>query len=348
MNFTIIHDFPAPDLEAGWRRGLAKVVIPSHYDAPEFFREPFWGDKKPFAVLAMDGTDVAGGLTGLHLGEVTQSGLNSRPQIWVDRTKNIDQTLDALGRGLLQEAGSSKLVIAFTWPSLPLAAFEPLGFKQRELAGNVMLDLTIGPDKLFKQFAHERRKNIRGALRNNVEVSVAETPETIDEAYKIYYNWYHANTRKEIESEEISEAHFKQMYSLTNNRRMFVARYDGKMVACTSFRFHRGGLIEASENFSMAEYFHVRPNDLVYWRAIEWACAEGFPLHSLGGSHRFHRKAGGPIVPIIRYRSDRTFLRRHDLEETVRDKGRKALRKLPPKVEKIVRRLIGREVREGW
>jgi len=348
MNFTIIHDFPAPDLEASWRRGLANVDVPSHYDAPEFFREPFWDGKKPFAVLAIDGGDVAGALTGVHFGEVTQSGLDSRPQIWVDRTRNLDQTLGALGRGLLQEAGASKLVIAFTWPSLPLTAFEPLGFKGRELTGNVMLDLSMGPDKLFKQFAHERRKNIRAALRNNVEVSLATTPEDIDEAYKVYHDWYHANTRKEIESEEISEAHFTQMYALTANRCMFIARFEGKAVACTSFRFHRGGLIEASENFSLAEYFHVRPNDLVYWRAIEWACAEGFPRHSLGGSHRFHRKAGGPIVPIIRYRKDRTFLHRYDLEETVRDNGRKVLHRLPPNVEKTVRRLVGHEIREGF
>jgi hypothetical protein len=348
MDFTIIHEFPAPDLEARWRRGLANVAVPSHYDAPEFFREPFWTGKKPFAVLALDGGDVAGALTGLHLGQTTQSGLNCRPQIWVDRTKNTEAALNALGRGLLEESGPSKLVVAYTWPSLPLAAFEPLGFRRRELAGNVMLDLTMGPDKLFKQFAHERRKNIRGALRNNVQVSVADTPEAIDEAYQVYRHWYHANTRKVIESEEISEAHFKQTWALPTNRRMFVARYNGKMVACTSFRFHRGGLIEASENFSLAEYFHVRPNDLVYWRAIEWACAEGFPLNSLGGSHQFHRKAGGPIVPILRYRLDRTFFHRYDLEEAVRDRGRRALRSLPPRVETFVRHLIGHEIRLGW
>jgi len=348
MDFTIIHEFPAPDLEKGWRDGLSRSEMPSHYDAPEFFSEPIWIGKEPFAVLALDAGAVTGALTGLRLGQDLSSGLNSRPQIWVDKTKNVEGTLDSLARGLLAEAGRAKLVTVYTWPSLPLDAFQRFGFRRRQLAGNVMLDLTMGPDKLFKQFAHERRKNIRNAIKHGVNVSLATTAEEVKEAYGVYYQWYHANTRKEIESEEISASAFERMYRLTGNRRLFVARHSGKIIACTSFRFAPGGLIEASENFSLTEFFHLRPNDLLYWRAIEWACKEGLPRHSLGGSHRFHRKAGGPIVPILRYRLDRTWLRRHDLSETLHDKARQAVRKLPPRLEKMVRRVFRREIPDGW
>lgn len=347
MDFTIVHDFPAPDLERGWRDGLSRCEMPSHYDAPEFFREPFWTNKKPFAVLALD-PGVAGALTGVHEGDQVVSGLLSRPQIWVDKTKDAGATLDALARGLVAEAGQAKLVSVYTWPSLSLVPFQRFGFRRRQFPGNVVLDLTQGPEKLFKQFAHERRKNIRNAIKHGVEVSEAGTPEEINEAYGVYYHWYHANTRKKIGGEETPSPVFERMYQLKNNRRLFVARHSGKIIACTSFRFFARGLIEASENFSLAEFFHLRPNDLLYWRAIEWACHEGFPRHSLGASHRFHRKAGGAVVPIFRYRLDRSWLRRHDLEETVRDKVRQAVSKLPPSLEKIVRRCLGREKPEGW
>ncbi len=98
MNFMIIHDFPPADLEKAWRDGLTRVEVPSHYDAPEFFREPLWAGKNAFAVLAIDDSAVAGVLTGTHEGDQISGGLPSRPQIWVDSTKDADTTLDALAR----------------------------------------------------------------------------------------------------------------------------------------------------------------------------------------------------------------------------------------------------------
>src|ERR1017187_8244717 len=56
-------------------------------------------------------------------------------------------------------------------------------------------------------------------------------------------------------------------------------------------------------------------NDLLIWKTIQWACEQGFWKYSLGGAHPFLRKWEGTIVPIYRYRLDRTFLRRHDFRE---------------------------------
>ncbi|HUI42622.1 MAG TPA: GNAT family N-acetyltransferase [Terriglobia bacterium] len=347
MEFTILHEFPAARLEAAWHDCLDRVECPAHYDAPEFFLEPFWAGRGPFAVLALDGDAVTGVLTGLHEGEQVNAGLPSRPQICVDATRDQPAVLDALARGLLQESGRAKLVSVYTWPSLTLETFERFRFRLRKLEGDVVLDLTQGPSALFKQFTHERRKNIRRAIKEGVEVSQATSDEEVSEAYEVYDKW-RLTTRKQIKLDATPYPVFQRMHRLRNNRRLFVARYAGKIVACTAFRFFPRGLLEASENFSLDEFLHVRPNDLVYWRAIEWACQEGFRRHSLGGAHLFHRKAGGTIVPIYRYRLDRTWLRRHDRMETLRDLGRAAVRKAPPPVEKAVRRLLGREKRIGW
>src|SRR5208282_5773725 len=278
MNFMIIHDFPPADLEKAWRDGLTRVELPSHYDAPECFREPIWEGKSGFAVLALEHGAVAGVLTGTHEGDQISGGLPSRPQIWVASTKDADTTLDALARGLLAEAGPAKLISVYTWPSLPLDAFQRYGFRLRQLQGNVVLDLTQGPEALFKQFSHQRRKNIRTAVKYGVEVTQATTSEDVREAYDVYYHWYH--TKQDIHGAETPFAVFARMHQLTGNRRLFVARHSGKIVACTAFRFYPRGLLEASENFSLPEFLHLRANDLVYWRAIEWACNEGLPRHS--------------------------------------------------------------------
>ena len=84
MNFKILHEFPPAEIEQSWREFLKRVDIPSHYNAPEYFLDPLRSGSQPFAVLAFDGNQVRGILTGFHLGREVFSGLASRPQICID------------------------------------------------------------------------------------------------------------------------------------------------------------------------------------------------------------------------------------------------------------------------
>ena len=87
----------------------------------------------------------------------------------------------------------------------------------------------------------------------------------------------------------------------------------GQVIAATTVRFYPKGLIEYSSNCSLDAFMDLRPNDLLIWRTIQWACEHGFKKYSLGASHPFLQKCGGVLVPISRYRFDRTFLHRHNL-----------------------------------
>src|SRR5439155_22279369 len=84
--FTILHSFPSPDIEKAWRDCLSRVEFPAHYDTPEYFAEPYWTGRRPFAILAMDQGSVVGVLTGLHEQNEVMCGLQSRPQICIDPT----------------------------------------------------------------------------------------------------------------------------------------------------------------------------------------------------------------------------------------------------------------------
>src|SRR5579864_8983557 len=131
-SFAILHDFPPPDVEEAWLDFLTRVEIPAHYDSPGFFKEPVWAGQRPFAVLALDRGTIVGVLTGLHSGNHVTSGLQSRPQICVDRTANFNAALRSLAQGLLAEAGSAKLITIFSWSSLQLPVFESYHFRRRE------------------------------------------------------------------------------------------------------------------------------------------------------------------------------------------------------------------------
>ena len=52
VHFSVLHGFPPRELEERWRDFLGRVDYPGAYQTPEFFLEPFWEGKHPFAILA--------------------------------------------------------------------------------------------------------------------------------------------------------------------------------------------------------------------------------------------------------------------------------------------------------
>ena len=340
MGFLILHEFPTSQIELAWRECLARVECPAHYNAPEYFLVPHWAGRRPFAVLALDGSTVTGVLTGLHEPAQVMCGLASRPQICVDTNANLHAVTEDLARGLFLEAGTAGLVSVFTWQGLPLPAFERLGFRRKQLEGNVVLDLTQGTDALFKQFAKDRRRNVRFAEKNGVEVCMATTDADIAECYEVYRAWRHTE-RKKLTGEKTDLETFAKAARLAH-RRMFVARVAGKPVAVNIFRLFPGGLFESASNYSRDEFLHLKPNELLQWRGIQWACSQGLRRHSLGGAHSFLRRFGGAVVPVVRYRFDRTWLRRHDLRESVLNMSRQTAQRMPA-LGRTVRRVLGRK-----
>jgi CelD/BcsL family acetyltransferase involved in cellulose biosynthesis len=131
---------------------------------------------------------------------------------------------------------------------------------------------------------------------------------------------------------------FQQLFRLRNNRRLLVAFHEGKVVAGSVLRFLQGSLVEYAANSSWPEARRLRPNDLLQWKAIEWACRQGFRYYSLGGSDHFHKKFGGTVVPTYRYRLDRTWLRRHVRKDELVEYAHKLYHRLLRKSQRIQRR----------
>jgi hypothetical protein len=337
MNFKILHEFPPAEIEQSWREFLKRVDLPSHYNAPEYFHDPLRSGSRPFAVLAFDGNQVRGILTAFHLGKEVFSGLASRPQICIDGIDS-DAALNALAAGLLKEADNAALVHIFTWLSLELPGFSALGFRRRQLKGSVVLDLTRGLDALFRDFSKDRRRNIRFAEKHGVEVRETISAQDIRDAYEVYSKWRKTD-RKEVKS-NWSFPDFEKTMNLRSNRRLFLATFQGRVIAFNIFRFYPGGLFESAANSSLEEFMHLKPNDLLQWRGIQWACSQGMRRHSLGGAHEFLLRFGGTVVPILHYRLDRTVLHRHDLKDKVSDRARSLFRQVPAPIGRELKKLL--------
>ena len=338
--YLVLHDFPHTEVESLWRDFLGRVEFPAHYNMPEFFLEPHWTGKRPFAVLALSDSKITGVMTGIHEGRQLISGLQSRPQVLLDPQADQTRTTDLLAQGLLSEADRAGLITVYSWASTPLPAFKDRGFSVRELEGDVVLDLSAGPEALFERFAKNRRRDIRIAMRNGVEVAQATTAEDLQAYWDVYSAW-RKTARKQIHHNQ-TFATAEKVHNLRNNHRRFLARYQGKVIAAAGVRLCPGGLIEYSNNCSLDAFMKLLPNDLLVWRVIEWACENGFKRYCLGGAHQFLRKWGGSVMPIYRYRLDRTFLRRHDMKESAAGMARRLLVSMPPPLQGTVKKMFRR------
>lgn len=332
-----IRSFPNPDVEKLWRGLLERADLPSHYTSPEFFLEKRFMNCQPFAVLSVAAVGMATGvLTGMHERGQTVSGLPVRSQILLDQGSDKRGAVRALMTGLLKEARSSNLVEVSSWE--PLGTMDALRFRIHHLDGPVILDLSQPLDSLFKQLNSKRRNNIRFAMKNNVEFAEVKEQSAFSAYYHDVYSHWRDTARKRIMDPATTFEDYERRFHLNGNRKLFVAKVEGKTVAGAFLRFYPGGLVEYSANSSLDEYLRLKPNEFIQWRAIEWAKNHGFKAYSLGGAGKFHREFGGVVVPAYRYWRDQTFLRRYALKNDVRKFCRTILDQMPLGMAQAVRR----------
>jgi hypothetical protein len=170
-SYHILHRQPGGLIEALWRACLVDADFPTHYTAPEYFSEPGFRNKGPFAVLSLSGDEVTAVLTGTNKGAYVQSGLSVRPQIVFSRRTDRVRAMANMVDGLLVEAGSAKLVDLFVWSDI--ATLVDPRFRKKQYEGVAMLDLSRGPDALFRKFSENKRRNIKRAIKYGVSVEPA-------------------------------------------------------------------------------------------------------------------------------------------------------------------------------
>src|SRR5205085_837248 len=114
------------------------------------------------------------------------------------------------------------------------------------------------------------------------------------------------------------------------------------VTAGSFYRLCPNGVVEYAANFSLPEFQRLRPNDLIGWHALKWACGGGFSHFSMGGSHLFLRRFGGKIHRTYRYSRDTSVLGLHTFRESARNAGVAAYRALPGTLRDGVRRILVR------
>ena len=332
--FQIVTETPNVELNARWSEFLANAEFATHYVTPDFFVDPFAGRGERFAVLAKQNDRIDAVVTGLKAGGKVVSGMAVRPQTAFRAGTDRDKAAAALIAGLGELAGNSTELITFhSWEAIDGIGHK--GYKHevaKDASQVVMLDLAKGADALFKEFSERRRTDLRKTMKQGqLEVKQLETEAELAELYEIHKTW---NEQKGFTPDTFET--FRGILG-SRHRAVFIALNEGKIVAGTFFRFCEGGIVEYAANNSLGEYQKLRPNELLGWRAIEWACSNGFNRFSLGASHTFLARFGGELVASHRYQHDRTLFKRHQARERATRMAVRAFQSLPESMRKRIK-----------
>ena len=339
MKHIVLRSMPDDTFAAKWNAFLADAPFATHYVTPNYFTDPYVRGER-FAVLAAEENGhIAAALTGVADAEKIVSGLFSRPQMVFRNGVDREKAVAALMDGLNQIGDGRQLVELHSWQPLARAQSNGMAVEASNAETSVvMIDLSIGADAIFANFSQTRRSEIRKAIRQDVvEVKELETDAELAELFEMYCDW---NKRKGNQPDTLERMQIAA--SQRTNRRIFIAKTEGKVIAGSFYRFCPGGMVEYAANFSLPEYQRVRPNVLIGWHAIQWACAERLSYFSMGGSHLFLRRFGGEVMTTYRYtRDDRRFGVQR-LTESVREFSVDTYRRLPENVRAGVRRVLAK------
>jgi len=324
---------------AAWSDLCLNSPFATAYVTPSYFSDPYAGNGR-FAVLAEQDGEFTAAVTGVVQNGRLTAGLFSRPQMIFRSGIDRKAAFAALSEGMIDACGDDgTLIEAFSFEALDEKDADNMKVRGgTDDESVVMLDLSAGAEKLFSGFSQTRRSEIRKAERSGkLEVRELETETELQELYAIYCEW---NLRKGIEPAGLE---LMKMAAAQNDcRRIIIAKLDGHTIAGSFYRFARGGVVEYASNYSTLEHQKLRPNDLIGWHAIKWACDNGYSHFSMGGSHLFLRRFGGEIVRTYRYRRDISRFRVHEIRESARALSAAAYGRMPAFVKDRMKKVLAK------
>lgn len=148
---------------------------------------------------------------------------------------------------------------------------------------NVVVDTTGSFDDIWMNYEQKVRKNVKKALRNNLEILIENSTDHLESFLDIYYATMKRNEAKEY-------YYFKRSYfegiaeKLPDNYIYFYVLKDGVIISTE--------LVLCSENYAYSflggtdsDYYDFRPNDFLKNEIIKWCNETGRKRFILGGGY---------------------------------------------------------------
>lgn len=156
--------------------------------------------------------------------------------------------------------------------------FHKMGYASVRIENEYAVNLEGGVDKLWKSIDHNKRRNIKKAMKEGVEVVQSHNYEDL----RTFISMYEA-TGKRRGFSTYRPSWFEAMWKTFKPElsTVFLAYWKGKSVSGVYIVIY-GKIVYALSAGSRTEGWEVRPNDILHWKAMEWACQNGYSKYDMG------------------------------------------------------------------
>ena len=209
------------------------------------------------------------------------------------------------------------------------------------------LNLSRNPATVFSGFKRTIKQNINKARKNGVEIREYHDLASIKEFYRL-----NCLTRKRHGLPPQPYVFFKKIFDNIISKNLgfvLLARYKQVPIAGGIF-FHFGKKAIYKYNALDKKYQHLRPNDLITWKAVERYCEKGYDNLCFGrtdseneGLRRFKKGWGVEEISIKYYRYN--FARQCFVKRSGSERSSSAIfKKIPIPVLKMIGSLLYKHV----
>jgi len=153
--------------------------------------------------------------------------------------------------------------------------------EQRVVSENVVRSLRCSEEEMLHNFEYKVRKNIKNARAKGVTVEVDERGERLDEFLTIYLGTM--QRRNAREAYYFSRAYFESILTDLKGQFVFLHARAGGAIISTELVLVSARRVYSFLGGTDAEWFHVRPNDLLKVEIMNWARSAGKSEFVLGG-----------------------------------------------------------------
>jgi hypothetical protein len=157
-------------------------------------------------------------------------------------------------------------------------AFHHLGYSSTGEINEYTVNVERSVDAVWRSISHNKRGNIKKAADEGVEFFESHKQEDLPTFYAMLEA---AEKRKGFSSYPLSW--FKSVWKVYKPElsRVFFARWKRKNVSGVFTLIH-GKTVYALAAGSFSEGWKVRANDMVHWKAMEWASQNGYSRYHMG------------------------------------------------------------------
>lgn len=161
-----------------------------------------------------------------------------------------------------------------------------LGMNSKKLKDIVCINLNSDVSEIVENFKKSKRKGIAKSRRNNVRVFLSSDAYYINEFHRLYTN--NMDKLKANKKYYFSKFFLDKLFEvLYDNSTLFVAEYDGKVIASSLFIF-KHGFVHCYLSASDPNFNRLHPISLIIYEATIWAKENGNKILELGGGYKLN------------------------------------------------------------